>query len=217
MSLAGKALPALVRAISHARRYPDRGSRLGRPPRFSDEELVFADRILASVLDRETSGRVSIRYFSDHYLSILGFPSEIEAALRAGEINLAEAEQVARVSARNLKADEAAARRVRARILSSHSSAHSREQSLRDRVNDALGVIPEGSNGGSGPASVPSDHFFYDVLRTIERTIRALGEGEISTPAQERIYEHGDQILLILHREKVARSRQVAPPVRMII
>lgn len=219
-------LPSLVRAVAYSRRHPERRSRTGRPSRFRDEDLVVADRALAAVLDRETSGRISIRSFSDHYLSILRFPTVIEAALRRGDINLAEAEQLARLSARNLGKDEATASRLRKRILESHVSGRSHEISLRHRVSQALaeaaGATVESaadtiddSAGELGDA--PADHFFLDVLTTIERTIRLLGEGEISTDAQERIYEHGDQILLILRREEAARARRATHPTRILI
>lgn len=227
--IAPNKLQALVRAVSYSRRHPERRSHRGRPARFRDEELVIADQALTAVLDRETSGRVSIRSFSDHYLSILGFPQEIEAALGRGDINLAEAEQVARLSARNLGKEESVARRLRTRILESHVSARSHEMSLRHRVSQALdetgGASVESARSldASGDELVgdlgetPADHFFLDVLTTIERTIRLLGEGEISADAQERIYEHGDQILLILRREEAARARRASRPTRVLI
>ena len=219
-------LPSLVRAVTYSRRYPERKSRTGRPSRFRDEELVVADQALATVLDRETSGRVSIRSFSDHYLSILRFPPEIESALCGGYINLAEAEQLARLSSRNLGRDEAAASRLRKKILESHVSARSHEMSLRHRVTQALAEAAGASVESAVDAQddptgelgeTPADHFFLDVLTTIERTIRLLGEGEISTDAQERIYEHGDQILLILRREEAARARRTTRPTRVVI
>ena len=222
-------LQALVRAVTYSRRHPERSPHRGRPARFRDEELVVADQALSAVLDRETSGRVSIRSFSDHYLSILRFPPEIQTALSRGDINLAEAEQVARLSARNLGKDESVARRLRTKILESHVSARSHEMSLRHRVSQALdetgGASVESARGVGlsvdefvgDHVETPADHFFLDVLTTIERTIRLLGEGEISAAAQESIYEHGDQILLILRREEAARARRASRPTRVVI
>lgn len=198
--------------MSYCRRHVATGSRAGRPPRFTNSEIVFADRILGDILDRETSGRVSIRSFSDHYLRIPGFPSDVEAALAGGQINLAEAEQLVRITARSTDGDSGSARMLRARILHSHAAARSGEPSLRHRVTRALAELsePDGEvpDEDAIEDSEPSaSHFFLDVLTTISHAIKVLGEGAVSEDAQERIYEHGDQILLILRREEAARAR----------
>jgi hypothetical protein len=57
---------------------------------------------LAQILDRETSGRLSVATFVDHYMRLLDFPADVMAALSKGEVNLFEAEQLARVTAARL-------------------------------------------------------------------------------------------------------------------
>ncbi len=51
------------------------------------------------ILDRETSGRISVTTIIDHYLRILDFLSEMLESLFKAEVNLFEAKQLARVRA----------------------------------------------------------------------------------------------------------------------
>jgi hypothetical protein len=57
---------------------------------------------LAQILDRETSGRLSVATFVDHYMRLLDFPADVLESLSKGEVNLFEAEQLARVTAARL-------------------------------------------------------------------------------------------------------------------
>jgi hypothetical protein len=75
---------------------------------------------IRSILERETSGRVSFASFVDHYLRILDFPSDVQDALSRNEINLFEAEQLARLSSKRLGFTSAQARRKRSDLLSTH-------------------------------------------------------------------------------------------------
>lgn len=58
---------------------------------------------LRGILERETSGRVSVNSFIGQYVPLLNFPSDVVNALSRGEINLHEAAQLARLTPERLE------------------------------------------------------------------------------------------------------------------
>jgi hypothetical protein len=71
-----------------------------RPARYTREELLRVDSALRDLLSRETG--ISVRSFVGQYLPILDFPRDIREALKRGDINLFEAHQLARLTARKM-------------------------------------------------------------------------------------------------------------------
>ncbi len=57
---------------------------------------------LRGMLQRETSGRVSLSSFIRQYLQVFRFPSDVVDDLSSGEINLQEAVSFARLTAEGL-------------------------------------------------------------------------------------------------------------------
>jgi hypothetical protein len=98
-----KDLVKLARAVRHVERYSATDTRRGRPSRWPREDLVKVGLKLAEILDRETSGCISGATLVDHYLRLLDFPADLLESLSKGEVNLFEAEQLARISADRLK------------------------------------------------------------------------------------------------------------------
>jgi hypothetical protein len=129
-TLKEKDLVKLARAVRHTQRYSATDTRRGRPSRWPREDFVKVGLKLAEILDRETSGRISIVTFVDHYLRILDFPADVLECLAQGEVNLFEAEQLARISAERLKVSPAQARRKRGEILSAHLRSRSSGERL---------------------------------------------------------------------------------------
>src|SRR5206468_44453 len=80
----------------------------GRPARYTREELLRVDSALHDLLSRETS--ISVRSFVGQYLPILDFPRDIQDALERGDVNLFEAHQLARLTARKLGGTDGEAR-----------------------------------------------------------------------------------------------------------
>jgi hypothetical protein len=113
-----KELVRMLRAARHAQRYPATETKRGRPGRWKREELLRVAARLEEILERETSAHISFASFVDHYLRLLDFPSDVVEALESGEINLFEAEQLARVSAERLGVTPARAKRTRSELLS---------------------------------------------------------------------------------------------------
>jgi hypothetical protein len=91
-----KELLRLLYAVRHVERRPATDTRRGRPSRWKREDLLRAAGELRGILQRETSGRVSLSSFIGQYLQVLGFPADVVDALSNGSINLQEAAQLAR-------------------------------------------------------------------------------------------------------------------------
>ena len=70
------------------------------PSKFSREQLLKVDAALRMLLGRETS--ISVRSFVGQYLPILEFPRDVREPLEHGEINLFEAHQLARLTAKRM-------------------------------------------------------------------------------------------------------------------
>lgn len=94
-----KDLIRMLRAVRHLQRYSATETRRGRPSHWQRPELLRVATSLNEILERETSAQVSLASFVDHYLRLIEFPADVVAALSSGEINLFEAEHLARVIA----------------------------------------------------------------------------------------------------------------------
>src|SRR3954469_20944964 len=77
-------------AVRHVERRPATDTLRGRPSRWPRERLTEAASVLRGLLERETSGRVSVNSFIGQYLPLLQFSSDITVALASGHINLQE-------------------------------------------------------------------------------------------------------------------------------
>jgi len=84
----------------------------------------------------QTLSRISFASFVDHYLRLPDFPSDVIGALEAGDINLFEAEQLARVTAVRLGVTDDAAKRTRVDLISPHLQTRASRERLRRRVNE---------------------------------------------------------------------------------
>ena len=98
-----KELVRLLRAAGHAQRYPATDTKRGRPSKWKRKDLLRVVARLEDILHRETSSQISFASFVDHYLRLSDFPSDVIEALENGDINLFEAEQLARVNSKRLE------------------------------------------------------------------------------------------------------------------
>src|SRR2546423_4303185 len=115
-----KQLMRFLYAVRHVERRPATDTNRGRPGRWPREELMKAASQLRGLLERETSGRVSVNSFIGQYLPIIQFPSDVTDALCSGLINIQEAAQLARLTAERLDCSPTAARGRRAEFLQQH-------------------------------------------------------------------------------------------------
>jgi hypothetical protein len=188
----------------------------GRPPRYARELLLSVDSQLREILSRET--RISVRSFVGQYLPILDFPRDVREALERGDINLFEAHQLARLTARKLGGTDNEARSLRKRLLETHLLARGSGTLLRARVKETLGemrepdpteteVVAVGKADGLLEADpLDASHLFFEELRMISRSLREIKTEEVTDEDLSEIMPAVDQITLTL--QKIARRKE---------
>jgi hypothetical protein len=219
-SLKEKDLVKLARAVRHVERYSATDTRRGRPSRWPREDLVKVGSKLAEILDRETQGGTSVATFVDHYLRILDFPPDVLEPLSKGEVNLFEAEQLARVTAGRLDVSQAEAKRKRVGILSAHLKSRSSGERLRRRINELL--VP------SKPEKVPSTpsadaleeysnledfdpydstHLFWEEIKQLGFAFRGIRREDLTDELIDEILRAAQPLWAVLI--KIQRRKQV--------
>ena len=206
-----KELVRLLRAARHAQRYPATDTRRGRPGKWKREELLRAAAQLGDILDRETPSRISFASFVDHYLRLPDFPPEVIRALEDGDINLFEAEQLARVSAARLGVTDGSAQRTRADLLSSHLQTKASGERLRRRINELLrATAGDSETTDADPAGMLEDledfdpydstHLFWEQLKQLGFAFREIRRADVTDEEIEELLKASEPILAILSR-----------------
>jgi hypothetical protein len=174
-------------AVRHVERRPATDTKRGRPSRWRREDLLSAAGILRVILQRETSGRVSLNSFTGQYLQILDFPSDVAEALTDGRVNLQEAAQLARLTPGRLGSTPAEARRTRGEILQAHMAVQGSQTRLRARVKEMLGEAAQEQVSSEGLLEAvakadellevdPGDtrHLFFEEMKRIFFAMREI-------------------------------------------
>jgi hypothetical protein len=207
-----KELVRLLRAARHAQRYTATDTKRGRPGKWRREDLLRVAASLSDILDRETSSHISFSSFVDHYLRLLDFPSDVVEALENGEINLFEAEQLARITAARLGATHGQAKRKRVEMLSSHLHTKASGEKLRQRVNEMLrtstGEIAEASHGELATDledledfdPYDSTHLFWEQIKQLGFAFREIRREDVTDEEIENLLKASEPILAILSR-----------------
>jgi hypothetical protein len=215
-----KDLVKLSRPVRHVERYSTTDTRRGRPSKWPREDLVKVGSKLGEILDHETSGRISVATFVDHYLRILDFPPGVLEPLSKGEVNLFEAEQLATVTASRLDVSQTEAKRKRAGILSAYLKSRSSGERLRRRINELL-IPPKLERVPSPPSGDALEEYSnledfdpYDSTHLFWEEIKQLGFAFRDIPREDLIDELIDEILrtaqpLWAVLTKIQRRRQV--------
>ncbi|MFL6283681.1 MAG: hypothetical protein ACJ74Q_11130 [Pyrinomonadaceae bacterium] len=193
-----KALVKLLRAVRHIEKYPATDTKRGRPSRWRREDLLKVASGLKSILCRETSGRISIVTFIDHYVRVLNFPQDLITPLEDGNINLFEAEQLMRLSSKQSGLTPAEARNKRAELLSIHLQARLSGDRLRRRVNELLQSLrPRMSDSQPEFPSVHDLEDFdpYDTSHLLWEEIKQLGFAFRSIRREDVTDEMLDELL----------------------
>lgn len=215
----------MLRAARHAQRYPATDTKRGRPAKWKREDLLRVSARLSDILDRETSSQISFASFVDHYLRLPDFPSDVTEALESGDINLFEAEQLARVTADRLKVTPGQAKRTRAELLSSHLQTRASGGRLRQRVNELLS--PLGAEAGEDSESelaaesedledfdpYDSTHLFWEQLKQLGFAFREVRREDVTDEEVEEILKASEPILLILSR--IRRRKEQAKVIKV--
>ncbi len=203
-----KQLIAMLRAARHIERYPATDTRRGRPSPWRRIDLLQIAGVLREVLDRATDARLSLASFVDHYLRLLDLPADLLYAFESGDINLFEAEQLARISPGRLDITPAEARGRRAEVLQSHLLARASGTRLRMRVRELLG---EGEDAATNRTAIledefdlldPSDttHLFYDEIRRLLSALKKVRPEDLSDDLLDDFLRASDGVWNVLAR-----------------
>lgn len=213
-----KNLVALLNSVRGLYARPATDTKRGRPARFAREDLLRVDAWLRDLLARETS--IGVRSFVGQYLPILDFPRDVREALERGDVNLFEAYQLARLTARRLGSTEREAHTHRRRLLESHLLKQEPGSRLRLRVMETLGELREpdpveAEMAAVGKADelleadpVDASHLFFEELRMIARALREVRPEEMTDEDLADIMPAADQITLTLQRIMRRRERE---------
>jgi hypothetical protein len=173
---------------------------------------------LSDILERETSSHISVASFVDHYLRLLDFPSDVVEVLANGEINLFEAEQLARVTAERLKVASSQSKRTRAELLSSHLQTKASGDRLRRRVNELLRTPMAETGETTGDNAAPdsddledfdpydSTHLFWEQLKQLGFAFREIRREDVTDEEIEELLKASEPILTTLRR--IQRRRE---------
>ncbi len=220
-----KHLVSMLRAVRHVERYPASDTKRGRPSRFDRSQLFSVIAHLGTLLERETQGRLSVSSFVDHYLRVLEFPSDVVEALARSDINLFEAEQLARLAPNRLNVTPSRARRTRENLLSAHIKARLSGARLRARVNEILLTtrVNDQSVDGEGVSVKdledfdPHDptHLFFDEIKRLGFALREIKPEDVTDELLEEFLSASEPIWSVI--DKIEKRRQPAPARKLLI
>jgi hypothetical protein len=174
--------------------------------------------VLSQILERETDSHISLASFVDYYLRLLDYPADVLEALRAGQINLFEAAQLARITAQRLGSTSVQALRTRADLLSTHLQTNQSGPRLRLRVKELLSAR---ANEGSAPenADVGTDledfdpydatHLFWDQIKQLGFALRDIRREDVEDEEIDELLKASEPVLTILariHRRKERKT-----------
>jgi hypothetical protein len=223
LSLTNQQLRSVLQSALHVQRYPATDTKRGRSSQWERGRLLEIAALLRDTLDRETSGRISLSTFVNHYLKILDFPIDIVEALERGDINLFEAEHLARLTPKQLGCSSDLAAKQRATLLSSHLQARLSGDGLRQRVNEMLrpqkktGEVPKGTGTVNADMSIEEGvdptHLFYDHISMLVTTLKEIKPEDISELLLEETLDQCDKLWGVIfkikkHKEQVEKAKQ---------
>ncbi len=216
-----KHLMRFLYAVRHVERRPATDTKRGRPGRWPREKLMEAASQLRGILQRETSGRVSINSFIAQYLPLLQFPSDVTDALHSGQINLQEAAQLARLTPERLDCSPRTARERRIEILNQHLAVQGSQTRLRARVKEILGETVEPGVSSEGMTAVvtkvdellevdPGDtrHMFWEEMKRLFYAMREIEPEDLDEETMNEFFQAMDQISNVLHRIEKRRKER---------
>lgn len=223
-----KQLLLMLEAVRNNERRPATDTRRGRPPRWPREILLEVARHLRVLLERETSGRISLQTFIALHLRVLRFPSDVSAPLIIGEINLQEALQLARLTPERLSCTPAEARARRSELLRSHLLARASQNTLRTRVKELLGETrtqtPDTESVLAAIQRVdelleidPSDtrHIFWEEMKRLLFALREIQPEDLDDRILDEFTAAMDDVSNVLHKIDSRRRKREQQPYKM--
>lgn len=225
-----KQLYRMLEAVRNIERRPASDTKRGRPALWPREHLLEVARHLRAVLERETSGRISLQSFIGQHLRVLRFPPDVQEALAAGDLNLQEAAQLARLTAERMGCSAAEARSRRAEVLRSHLAVQGSQSRLRTRVKEILGeTLAQEINAESMTAVIervdellevdPSDarHLFWEEMKRLFFSMREIQPEDLDEQILSDFVAAMDQVSNVLYRIELRRRKREPQPQKMKI
>lgn len=213
-----KSLISMLQSVRNLSARPATDTKRGRPTKVPRERLLKVESQLRMLLARETS--LSVRSFVGQYLPILEFSLDVREPLERGEINIFEAHQLARLTARRLGVSETEARTHRRKLLEAHLQAQESGACLRERVKEALGELSEASSQETEMMALAkadelleadpldSTHLFFEELRRIGRALRGIEPEDLTESDMEAVMPLLDHLSAVLYRIEERKKRQ---------
>ena len=204
-----KELVKMLRAVRHVHRYAATDTRRGRPGSWKREDLLKVGTQLTAILERETSSHLSLSSFIDHYLRLPDFPADVLEALSTGQLNLFEAEQLARLTAQRLGVGATRAKRLRAELLSTHIQARLSGERLRQRVAEMLRTSATEAGETLEPEAAPDledfdpydpTHLFWDQIKQLGFALREIRREDIADEEIDELLKASEPVLAMLSR-----------------
>jgi len=218
-----KQLLRFLYAVRHVERRPATSTLRGRPGRWPREYLIEAANCLRGILQRETSGRISLSSFISQYLPILEFPSDLVEALASGHINLLEAAQLARLTPQRMNCSTQVARSRRLELIKQHLAVQGSQTRLRARVKEFLGESDSPAVSSENMTQIvahvdklleidPQDtrHLFWEEMKRIFYAMREVQLEDLDEEVMVEFMTAMDGVSNVLYRiEKRRKSREV--------
>jgi hypothetical protein len=213
-----KNLIGMLQSVRNLSARPATDTKRGRPLKFPREDMLKVDAHLRMLLGRETS--ISVRSFVGQYLQILEFSKDVREPLERGEVNLFEAHQLARLTAKRMGITEGEARSHRRKLLEAHLRTQGSGARLRERVKEALGELSEPSVAeteivavGKADELLESDpldstHLFFEELRRIGRALREIEPEDLTEEDVDLVMPVLDQLSAVLYQIEERKKRQ---------
>jgi hypothetical protein len=213
----------MLRAASHCERRGWARSMRGRPSRYDRNHLSKMWNALGEELSNGTRPSVSPRTFTEHYLRLLTCPADTIAAIADGRINLFEALQLARITAKSTGMGSSGAAKLRQRVLAAHVAGHGSARQLYERINELLGkprtpqatpaasVYTQGLEPGDDEIDAETDAYlsdpgalFSDQLRQIAIELARIDAELLNEAETTSLFDLLDS--LYLRASKLARK-----------
>lgn len=221
-------LVKLLEAVRHVERRPATDTTRGRPPRWERETLLKVAGHLRAVLERETGGRISLQSFTGQYLRLLRYPSDVQAALSRGDLNLGEATHLARLTDQRLDVSSQKAYAIRADVLRSQVLMKGSENTLRARVRELLGEVVEVSSQTIAEAVQktdellevdPSDkrHLFYEEMKRLFYAMREIQPEDVDDESLDEFMKAADGLSNALYSIELKRQKREQKVRKLII
>jgi hypothetical protein len=210
---------SILNAVRHVERYPATDTQAGRPSKWRRQDLLEVGRHLRAILERETSGRVSLSSFVGLYLRTLHFPADLQSALERGDLNLQETMLLARLTPKRMALSATKAETLRREILSAHLQAQGSQNSLRERVRELLGesnVVSSETVAGAVQTIDellrvdPQDkrHLFYEQIKNLFYAMKEIKPEDVDDKALSEFSKAADALFLVINAIQNRRKQK---------